>query len=314
MKNNYSEKGFAIPVIIAIIAAVLVLSGVIYYTNQSQTGNDKMTQEKAMMEKEAMEQKEKDAMMEKKDVVVTLSAQNNSGQSGQATLSDINGKTKVVINVASGAVDVAQPAHIHMGACPNPGAVAYPLANVVNGKSETILDVSIETLKSKLPLAVNTHKSSADIKIYVSCGDILSEAMMKKTEGETIMTKYTGTVLAGKSAPLLDYNKADYDAAIASDNLVVLYFYANWCPICKTEIANALYPAFNELTTDKVVGIRVSYKDNETDSDEKALAVQYGIPYQHTKVFLKNGKQILKAPDSWNKMRYLDEINKAITQ
>lgn len=131
---------------------------------------------------------------------------------------------------------------------------------------------------------------------------------------ERMMTKYTGTVLAGKSAVLLDYNKADYDAAITSDKLIVLYFYANWCPICKAETANALYPAFNELTTDKVVGIRVSYKDNETDSDEKTLAVQLGIPYQHTKVFLKNGKQILKAPDGWDKARYIMEINKALAK
>ncbi len=146
------------------------------------------------------------------------------------------------------------------------------------------------------------------------------EAMMQKDEGammkkgDTMMVKYTGTVLAGKSAPLIDYNKADYDAAIASDKLVVLYFYANWCPICKEEVANALIPAFNELTTDRVVGIRISYKDSDTDSGEKALAAEYGIPYQHTKVFLKNGKQILKAPDSWDKMRYLTEINKALAQ
>src|SRR3989338_8084469 len=64
------------------------------------------------------------------------------------------------------------------------------------------------------------------------------QAMMEKKameEKEVMMAKYTGTVLAGKSALLLDYNKADYDMAIASDKLVVLYFYANWCPICKEE-------------------------------------------------------------------------------
>ncbi len=136
---------------------------------------------------------------------------------------------------------------------------------------------------------------------------------MKKEEG-AMMTKYTGMVLAGKSAPLLDFTKADYDAAIKTDKLVVLYFYANWCPTCKTEVANALYPAFNELTTDNVVGIRINYKDSDTDSDEKALAVKYGIPYQHTKVFVKNGKQLLKAPDQWDKARYLNEINKVIAQ
>ena len=51
------------PAIIAIVAVVLVLGGVVYYANQSRTQEDKMAQEKAMMEKEAMEQKEKDAMM-----------------------------------------------------------------------------------------------------------------------------------------------------------------------------------------------------------------------------------------------------------
>src|SRR3989338_1209747 len=47
-------------------------------------------------------------------------------------------------------------------------------------------------------------------------------------------TGYTGALLAGslRASPLLDFTKADYDKAIASDRLVVLYFYANWCPIC----------------------------------------------------------------------------------
>ena len=62
MPNNL-QKGFAMPAIIAIVAVVLVLGGVVYYANQSRTQEDKMAQEKAMMEKEAMEQKEKDAMM-----------------------------------------------------------------------------------------------------------------------------------------------------------------------------------------------------------------------------------------------------------
>ncbi len=130
---------------------------------------------------------------------------------------------------------------------------------------------------------------------------------------EGMMAKYTGTVLAGKSAPLIAYNKADYEAAIKSDKLVALYFTANWCPICKVEIPN-LYAAFNELTTDKVVGFRVDYNDSDTDADEKDLARQLNVVYQHTKVFLKNGKQVLKSPESWSKERNLSEINKALAQ
>lgn len=138
------------------------------------------------------------------------------------------------------------------------------------------------------------------------------ETMMKKDEG-TMMAKYAGTVLAGKSAPLLDYTKADYDEAIASDKLVVLYFYANWCPICKAEFPS-MQSEFNKLTTDTVIGFRVNYNDSDTDNNERALASQFGVAYQHTKVFVKNGKRILKSPEGWDEKRYDTEINKALTQ
>ncbi|MBI1754677.1 redoxin domain-containing protein [Candidatus Azambacteria bacterium] len=127
------------------------------------------------------------------------------------------------------------------------------------------------------------------------------------------MVKYSGEILAGVSALVLDFNKPDYDVAKASDKLIVLYFYANWCPICRLEFP-VMQSAFNELTTDKVIGFRVNYNDSDTDADEKNLARAFGIPYQHTKVFLKKGTQILKAPDSWSKDRYLSEINKAIAR
>lgn len=138
------------------------------------------------------------------------------------------------------------------------------------------------------------------------------EGAMKKDDG-AMMAKYTGTVLAGKSAPLLDFVKADYDAAVKTDKLVVLYFYANWCPICKAEFP-VMQGAFNKLTTDKVIGFRVNYNDSDTDDNEKNLAREFGVAYQHTKVFVKNGERILKSPEGWDDKRYDTEINKALTQ
>ena len=141
------------------------------------------------------------------------------------------------------------------------------------------------------------------------------EMIEKETEG--MMDKngsameFSGAVLAGKNAPLLDFKKADYDAALKTDKLIALYFYANWCPICKAEFPQ-MQTAFNELTADNVIGFRVNYNDDETDADEKALAREFGVPYQHTKVFVKGGERILKSPESWDQSRYITEINKAL--
>lgn len=121
---------------------------------------------------------------------------------------------------------------------------------------------------------------------------------------------YQGNILAGDMAlsPLIDFNKTDYERALASDKLIVLYFYANWCPICKAETETALYPAFDEFTGDSVIGFRVNFKDDDTDKDEEAIAKEFNVTYQHTKVFVKNGERVVKAPDSWDKDRYLSEI------
>ena len=127
-----------------------------------------------------------------------------------------------------------------------------------------------------------------------------------------VKDNYQGMILAGNQAPLIDFNKEDYEKALKSEKLVFLYFYANWCPTCKKEVAEGLNPAFNELSTDQVVGFRVNYKDDETDTYEKELAREFGVAYQHTKIFIKNGERLLKTPSTWNKDKYITEINKVI--
>lgn len=134
-------------------------------------------------------------------------------------------------------------------------------------------------------------------------------AMLKKEDSSEI--QFSGKVLAGTRAKVLDFNQADYALALASDKILVLYFYATWCPVCKVEIEE-MYNAFNELTTDDVVAFRVNYNDDDTDADEVALAREFGIAYQHTKVFIKNGKRVLKNLESWKKERYISEIQSAL--
>jgi flagellar basal body-associated protein FliL len=109
------------------------------------------------------------------EMKVTLNAENNSGETGTATLKEENGKTTVTLALSGYIKDVAQPAHIHMGACPGVGAVKYPLTSVVNGASVTVLAVSLADLKQSLPLAINVHKSATAITDYTSCGELSSK-------------------------------------------------------------------------------------------------------------------------------------------
>lgn len=106
------------------------------------------------------------------EISVTLSEQNTSGESGTATLMEVDGKVKVTLKLTGAPSGVVQPAHIHVGACPDVGAVKYPLTSPVDGMSETTLDVTLAQLKSELPLGINVHKSAAEAKVYVSCGDL----------------------------------------------------------------------------------------------------------------------------------------------
>jgi thiol-disulfide isomerase/thioredoxin len=126
---------------------------------------------------------------------------------------------------------------------------------------------------------------------------------------EGVQKEYIGTILAGDKALLLDFNLQDYQKALSSDKLVILYFYANWCPICRAEFPK-MQDAFNSTTRDDVIGFRVNYNDNETDANETALAREFGIAYQHTKIFIKNGQRLLKSPETWDKNRYIEEVNK----
>ncbi len=105
-------------------------------------------------------------------LTITLAEQDDSAQSGTATITEENGKAVVTLSLTGGSFTAPQPAHIHTGACPVPGAVKYPLTSVVNGKSTTTISTDIKTLLTLLPLAVNVHKSAAEVTKYTACGDI----------------------------------------------------------------------------------------------------------------------------------------------
>jgi predicted lipoprotein with Yx(FWY)xxD motif len=114
-------------------------------------------------------------------VQIALHEQNASGESGTVTLEAMGTQTKVTIDLAGAPAGVNQPAHIHEGTCAtlNP-APAFPLSPVQDGKSDTVVDVALDTLLAG-SYAINVHRSPAEIAVYVACGDLVASAQAAPT-------------------------------------------------------------------------------------------------------------------------------------
>jgi hypothetical protein len=104
--------------------------------------------------------------------VYALGTQNGSGELGTVTLTAMGEKTRVDVAIANAPTDVPQPAHIHPGSCakldPKP---KYPLTTVMDGTSTTVVDAPMSALVAG-GFAVNVHKSTSELPVYVACGDL----------------------------------------------------------------------------------------------------------------------------------------------
>lgn len=106
-------------------------------------------------------------------ITVNLAAQNNSGQSGTATLTEKGSQTEVVLALSQGPAGAAvdQPVHIHSGSCATLGGVVHPLENLKGGKSTTMVNATLDSLRTGT-FAINAHKSGQEVAVYTSCGAI----------------------------------------------------------------------------------------------------------------------------------------------
>ena len=173
---GYGKKPLWQWVVIYLVIGVLVY-GVIYYFflakkggyNYNQSSGQYSTQPTVVTNPTTPQ-----AMMSG-EMTVPLAMENSSGESGTATLKEANEQVTVTITLTGYPAAIAQPAHIHVGACPGVGAVKYPLTSIVNGKSTTVLQITLAQLKTQLPLAINVHKSAKEIATYTACGALSAQ-------------------------------------------------------------------------------------------------------------------------------------------
>lgn len=105
-------------------------------------------------------------------VTVQMKAENGSGENGTATLTQTPKGVKIVVNVKNAPAE-AQPTHVHPGTCSklNP-APEFPLSSLEHGTSVTVLSGKKLSDLMGGKYSINVHKSTSDLKTYVSCGEI----------------------------------------------------------------------------------------------------------------------------------------------
>ena len=142
-----------------------------------------------------------------------------------------------------------------------PVLIVIAVVAVVSGAFFYFNSELADVEKASMPTATSQSLSNIEIEVGTEENRPVSggagEKNMESKMGEVTITdfNYKGKVLTGSKSPLLEFDKSDYDVVLGTDKLVILYFYANWCPICKAEFPK-MEQAFNELASDKAIGLK----------------------------------------------------------
>ncbi|MCR4278863.1 MAG: thioredoxin family protein [bacterium] len=99
------------------------------------------------------------------------------------------------------------------------------------------------------------------------------------------------------------FSLSAYTQAKAEGRPILLNFFANWCPTCATQEPRTEALFINKKVPSGISAFRINYNDSETDEDERDLAKQLHVTYQHTYIYFdKNGNETARTigttPDS----------------
>ena len=84
------------------------------------------------------------------------------------------------------------------------------------------------------------------------------------------------------------YSPAEYEKAKEEKKVIMLYFTANWCPICREQEPFNM-EALEALSNDKdTIAFRIHILDSETTPEGEKLADEFAVRYQHTTIILNS--------------------------
>lgn len=96
--------------------------------------------------------------------MVNMTALNNSGVTGQATVTPADGQTQVMVTLNAGAGGATHEGHIHQGTCDSPGGVVQPLQPITLDQSGS------GSMTTTVQVEPNTVMDGQHIVLYHEAG------------------------------------------------------------------------------------------------------------------------------------------------
>ena len=137
--------------------------------------------------------------------------------------------------------------------------------------------------------------------VFSGCNNVVNNGIVTDDNGD----------VNADGAQYLAFDKKEFENAKSENKVILLDFYANWCPVCRLENPK-IRSALKEFKSNEVVAFQVHYNDGDVTEEHIALAKEYGINIQHTKVILKDGEVALKSLESWSKDTAVNELRKVL--
>ena len=104
--------------------------------------------------------------------IFPLTAEGGSGEYGTVALKPVGEQTAVEVHVVNVPRGEIKTVHIHRGTCAKVRwPITYPLSPLVDGASETIIDVPLAVILAS-PAVVHVHRSYRNEHRSISCANL----------------------------------------------------------------------------------------------------------------------------------------------
>jgi hypothetical protein len=103
---------------------------------------------------------------------VPLDDVDDSGVTGGASIRGVDEGVEITVFISAGDEGGVHPVHVHDGTCDDLGDVAWPLEDIEDGESVTVLDdITLGDIMTG-EYAINAHQSEDEMDVNVMCGNV----------------------------------------------------------------------------------------------------------------------------------------------